>query len=140
MEFIIEQSLPPEGVDIDFLTDRINKESEIMGIKEKSYALAFFIRDESKQIIAGCNGSVVYGTVYTDQLWVHQKYRKKGLGRRLMEKVHDYARETGCELATVCTMSFQGAQSFYERLGYDCDFERSGYSNGAKCMFLKKIL
>ena len=109
-------------------------------IEEKAYPFAFFIRDDNNSIIAGCNGSVIYGTIYTDQLWVSQSYRRKGLGRVLMEKVHDYGRKSGCKLATVATMSFQNVQKFYEHLGYECDFERSGYSNGAKCLFLKKKL
>jgi GNAT superfamily N-acetyltransferase len=78
---------------------------------------AFFIRDEKNQIIAGCNGSVIFGSIYTDQLWVHPDHRKNGLGHQLMEAVHDYGRRSGCSMATVATMSFQGAKSFYEKLG-----------------------
>jgi len=58
----------------------------------------------------------------------------------LMERVHDYGREVGCTLATVATMSFQGVQSFYEKLGYEVDFERKGYANGSSCLFMKKLI
>jgi GNAT superfamily N-acetyltransferase len=83
---------------------------------------------------------VFYGTIYTDQLWVHPDYRHKGYGRQLMESVHEYGREIGCIIATVATMSFQSAKDFYEHLGYECDFERSGYVSGSSCLFLRKIL
>jgi ribosomal protein S18 acetylase RimI-like enzyme len=57
-----------------------------------------------------------------------------------MEKVHDYGRESGCMMATVATMSFQGATKFYKKLGYTIDFERAGYTKNASCIFLKKNL
>lgn len=106
-----------------------------------SYTLfAFFIRSDEEQIIAGCSGYIMYGSIYTDLLWVHKDYRQKGFGRRLMEKVHTYGKEMHCTIATVATMSFQDAREFYENLGYECDFERHGYVDNATCMFLKKVL
>jgi len=32
-----------------------------------------------------------------------------------MEAVHDYGRKSGCTMATVATMNFQGAKAFYEK-------------------------
>ena len=127
----------PNPNDIDFLTQKINEETLEHG---SAFPFAFFKRDENNQIIAGCNGSVIYGSIYTDQLWVDPKYRKQGLAQELMEQVHDLGRQSGCLMATVVTMSFQGAQAFYEKLGYICDFERLGYVKGSRCLFLKKKL
>ena len=79
---------------------------------------AFFIKDDVQNMIAGCNGSLLFDAVYTDQLWVHTDHRHKGLGRSSMEKVHSYARENKCTMATVSTMSFQKARVFYKKLGY----------------------
>jgi GNAT superfamily N-acetyltransferase len=63
-------------------------------------------------MIAGCKGSVIFGSIYTDQLWVHPAHRKNGLGHKLMEIVHDYGRRSGCSMATVATMSFQRAKAY----------------------------
>mgnify|MGYP000912484932 CR=1 FL=1 len=128
----------PQSEDIDFLTHAINQEAS----KEygSAHPFAFFARSEDNNIIAGCNGSVIYGTIYTDQLWVDAKHRKTGLGRMLMERVHEYGLIKGCKIATVATMSFQGAQNFYEKLGYTVDYARAGYANGATCLFLSKRL
>ncbi|MEK7654650.1 MAG: GNAT family N-acetyltransferase [Pseudomonadota bacterium] len=136
----IEQTVPPSGQDIDFLTTKINESTQALGVKEEAHPFAFFMRDDQDVIIAGCNGSVIYGSIYTDQLWVYESYRGQGFGKQLMEKVHDYGLEIGCTMATVCTMSFQNARSFYEHLGYICDFERAGYVDGASCVFLRKTL
>lgn len=83
------------------------------------------MRDEHNQIIAGCNGSVIFGSIYTDQLWVHPDHRRIGLGHQLMEAVHDYGRKSECSMATVATMSFQGAKTFYEN-GVPSRFRENG--------------
>jgi GNAT superfamily N-acetyltransferase len=133
----IQQTLTPTSADIDFLTHKINQETPDFGA---AYPFAFFIRAEHGQIIAGCNGSVVFGSIYTDQLWVQQEYRSTGLGHKLMAAVHEYGLGVGCTMATVATMSFQGAREFYEKLGYTVDFARSGYSNNSRCLFMQKEL
>ncbi len=133
----IQYTATPASADIDFLTQKINQETPEFG---EAHPFAFFIRDEQNQIIAGCNGSVIFGSIYTDQLWVHPRSRKNGLGRQLMESVHDYGRQSGCSMATVATMSFQGANAFYEKLGYISDFERSDYTQNSSCIFLKRSL
>ena len=133
----IEHTSNPSTQDIDFLTQQINRDTPDFG---DSYPFAFFIRDDKGTIIAGCNGSVVFGVIYTDQLWVRSDYRKQGLGRALMDSVHEYGREVGCAMATAATMDFQDAREFYERLGYKSDFQRSGYVGKSHCIFLSRGL
>ena len=133
----IQYTSTPASTDIDFLTNKINQETPKLG---EAYPFAFFMRDDKNQIIAGCNGSVIFGSIYTDQLWVHPDHRKNGLGYQLMDAVHDYGRRSGCSMATVATMSFQGAKTFYEKLGYVIDFERPGYTHSSSCHFMRKEL
>ena len=135
MRFEINTS--PSTRDIEYLTEKINQESMEFG---SAYNFGLFVRDEHNTIIGGSNGSVVFGAIYTDQLWVKKEFRGTGLGRKIMEKIHDYARENGCTIATVATMSFQNARDFYEKLEYVVDFERSGYIMGSSMIFLKKNL
>jgi len=130
-------SKPLAVTDIDFLTQKINQEIPEFG---EAHPFAFFILDEHNQITAGCNGSVIFGSMYTDQLWVHPDHRKNGFCHKLMEAVHDYGRKSGCTIATVATMSFQGAKSFYEKLGYVMGFGRQGYRPNSSCIFLKRSL
>lgn len=136
----IELTFAPKGQDIDFLTQGINDDSVEKGICEKAYPFAFFIRNSAGELMAGYNGSVVYGVIYTDQLWVHVNQRRQGYGRLLMEKVHQLAIDKQCTMATVSTLSFQDAHHFYHSLGYVCDFERPGYSEGGILYFMKKNL
>ncbi len=133
----IEHTLSPEIKDIEFLSQKINEESPN---KRNSHSFAFFIRDNKGIIIAGCNGFAIFGCIYTDQLWVHSDHRKLGFGKKLLEEVEKYGKKIGCSMATVSTMSFQNALNFYKKLGYSPDFERSGYVDGATCIFLRKNL
>jgi GNAT superfamily N-acetyltransferase len=133
----IEFTNSPITDDIDFLTQKINEETLEFG---KAHSFGFFVRDKQNQIIAGCNGSVIFGSIYTDQLWVDKNYRKSGLGKKIMEAVHDYGRKLDCSMATVGTMSFQNALTFYKKLGYVVDFERTGYNQNSSCLFMKKKL
>jgi ribosomal protein S18 acetylase RimI-like enzyme len=127
----------PQSSDIDFLTQKINEATPQFGA---AAPFAFFIRDESGSILAGCNGSLIFGAIYTDQLWVDEHHRQLGLGKHLMEAVHAYGKQNGCTMATVNTMSFQRAKGFYEKLGYKVTFERPGYNQNATCLFMQKAL
>lgn len=133
----IEKTLSPCNKDIDFLTQKINAETPEYGV---AHPFAFFIRDDKMKIIAGANGLVIYGEIYTAQLWVDPYFRKQGLGHKLMAQVHELGKSEDCKLAVVQTMSFQGAIDFYTALGYEIDFERPGYVRGSRCLFLKKDL
>jgi len=131
----IEKTLNPTSEDIDFLTEKLSSASTDFG---KLLPFAFFVRDDAGNIIAGCNGSIIFSSIYTDQLWVAPEYRKQGLASELMRQVHDLGRENGCTMATLFTMSFQGARIFYEKLGYRLEYERKGYARGASSLFLKR--
>lgn len=81
----IEHTKNPAASDIDFITKQINQETAEYG---EAYPFAFFIKDDDSKIIASANGFVIYGAIYTDQLWVDKRYRGQGLAKNLMDKVH----------------------------------------------------
>lgn len=133
----IEQKPEYSPKDVEFLTGRINEEYSNFGI---ALPCSFCIRNKEDKIIAGCSGSILYGSIYIDQLWVHPDHRNKGLGFELMESVHSCGAGKGCKMSTVCTMNFQEAEDFYLKCGYTMDFERSGYAKNSKCIFMKRAL
>lgn len=124
----------PRDKDIEFLTTKINEEATEYG---SAYPFAILVRSEEQQVIGGCNGSFVFGSIYTDQLWVEDSFRRRGIGSKLMEEVHKLGKKKGCTIASVVTMSFQ-APEFYKKLGYQIDFVREGYREGAACLHMSK--
>ena len=135
LKFEIEEN--PSSMELNFLTNKIN--NEVVDGHGSAYPFAIFIRNKDGEILAGCNGSIIFGSIYTDQLWVDPSLRKQGLGKKLMEAVHEHGKKCGCLMATITTMSFQ-VPNFYKKLGYEVDFSREGYVNGASCIFMSKKL
>lgn len=131
-ELEFEATENSNSADLDFLTQKINEELA-------AYPFAIFVRNKEGKIVGGCNGSIICGSIYTDQLWVDPHLRNRGLGKKLMEAVHEYGKNHGCMLATVTTMDFQ-APYFYAKIGYKIDFSKEGYSKGASCIFMSKQL
>jgi len=56
----IEHISAPKSDDLDFLTQKINEETPDFGI---ATTFAFFSRDGDGSIIAGVNGSVIFGCI-----------------------------------------------------------------------------
>ena len=56
----LEHTSTPASEDVDFLTQKINQETPEFG---EAHPFAFFIRDEKNKIIAGCNGSMIFGSI-----------------------------------------------------------------------------
>lgn len=122
------------------LTKGINDDSNESGIHSDVEPFGLVLRDKNEKIIAGASGFVLYGGIYTAQLWVDKLLRGKGFGKMLMDKIHDYARSKGCLISTLRTMSFQKALKFYEKLGYYVEYKQEGYENGHSCLYLVKSL
>ncbi|MBN2351610.1 MAG: GNAT family N-acetyltransferase [Spirochaetales bacterium] len=59
-------------------------------------------------------------SVYLDQICVKPEYRKKGLGRRLMDELTSYCRENGIGRIELSVWSDnQNAQAFFKKMGFD---------------------
>jgi GNAT superfamily N-acetyltransferase len=100
---------------------------------------AFFIKDQSGQILGGCSGDIFYGCLYTGSFWITESLRGKGLGTQLLSAAEQLGREKGCTMATVNTMDWE-ALDFYKSLGYEVDLAREGYKNNSTFYFLMKEL
>jgi ribosomal protein S18 acetylase RimI-like enzyme len=70
--------------------------------------------------IAGAVMARIYGwnAMEVSILWVAEKYRGKGLGKRLMNEVETIAIESNCTLIHLDTFDFQ-APEFYKKLGFE---------------------
>ncbi|AZL15985.1 GNAT family N-acetyltransferase [Rickettsiales endosymbiont of Stachyamoeba lipophora] len=104
----------------------------------KPTKFAFGIKQDN-EIIAGITGHIVYGNLYIALLWIDAKYRNQGLGQALVSKAWEYGKANNCDFTTVCTLDWQ-AKPFYEKLGYELEFERSGYWNNSTLYYFKKAL
>lgn len=135
----IEFSTPPLEQNVEILSNGICEEAFKKKGLGKIEEFAFFIYDNSNQIIGGLKAVHFYKSIHVDLLWVHPLYRNSNYGTTLMSKVEEYAKTKQCSFITICTMDFE-AKDFYQKLGYVIEFERNNYEKNSTLYYLKKNL
>lgn len=90
-------------------------------------------------VAGGLVGATNWGWLHIRYLAVPSDHRGQGIGRTLMYRAEEAARQRGCRAAWVDTYSFQ-APGFYERLDYRLFGELPDYPPGQKRLFYWKPL
>ncbi len=139
MPYTITLELNPSSTDIQVLGDGIIEYAREVTQHRPMEFFACFIRDNHNKILGGCNGSTLYGCLYVDQLWVSQTLRTQGYGRQLIEKALEFGIAKGCSFAAVNTMDWE-ALEFYQKLGFEIEFQRTGFDHHSTFYFLRKSL
>lgn len=101
--------------------------------------LSIVIKDKGDEIIAGILTKSYLKCLFVELLWVSDKYRKSGIGSKLLLKVEKTAKEKGCKFIHLDTFSFQ-AIDFYKKYGYTVFATIDDYPDDTKRYFLKKYL
>lgn len=106
---------------------------------DQGQQLAIFRRDQAGRVVAGIHGWLWGECLEIWILWVDERLRGQGLGRRLLAQLEAAGRERGARLAFLDTFSFQ-APAFYQRYGYETFGVLQGYGDGHAKHFLRKKL
>ena len=72
---------------------------------------------DNNEMLGGLTASTSYGWLLIKTLWVDDKHRNKGLGKRLMTQAESKGRSMQCHASWLDTSS-PAARAFYETLGY----------------------
>ena len=91
--------------------------------------VAAFAAEPSGNVVGGAVGRTWGRCCELLQLWVASEYRAQGVGSRLLREFESRARERGCNVFYLTTLSYQ-APEFYSRRGYGVLAQISGYPNG----------
>ena len=78
------------------------------------------VENENGEIIGGCIAEAYefhWSRTLLCTLWVEERYRRHGIGSRILRQVERIAKEKGCRVVTLGTASFM-ARPFYEKHGY----------------------
>jgi [ribosomal protein S5]-alanine N-acetyltransferase len=102
-------------------------------------ALSVVARGDGASVMGAFLGRTVWGWLHVSELWVAERYRRKGIGRSLMTAAERVAVERGCYASYLDTFDFQ-AVSFYELLGYSRMGALEGFPFGHTRFFLQKRL
>ena len=129
----------PTPAEIDFLEQRLYEfNSRATGIAD-ALGLTVFGRDAQGEVIAGLCGHTWGGCCEIRQVWVHEKHRGQGIGRRLLGAAEAEARRRGCFQIVLATHSFQ-APEFYRKLGFEIVDSLPDYPRGHQHLHLRKLL
>jgi GNAT superfamily N-acetyltransferase len=116
-EFFLDWS--PDSRDRAALLERLVSANLARGGPSDYRNIAVILRDpDTGEASSGVWGSILYGWLFIELLYVAEPNRRHGLGSRLLTAVEDAAREQGCVGAWLSTYAFQ-APGFYEKNGYE---------------------
>jgi GNAT superfamily N-acetyltransferase len=101
--------------------------------------LNLFLRDGAGGIVGGLLGSVYYGWLFVNILWVADEHRGGGHGAALVRRAEAEARARGCRAVWLDTFSFQ-APGFYRKMGFTEFGRLDDYPAGHTRHFLWKPL
>jgi GNAT superfamily N-acetyltransferase len=129
----------PTPAEIDFLEQRLYEfNARATGIVD-ALGLTVFGRDGQGELVAGLCGHTWGGCCEIRQVWVLEKHRGQGIGRRLLELAEQEARRRGCLVIVLATHSFQ-APEFYRKLGFEIAYSFPNYPRGHQHLHLRKLL
>lgn len=129
----------PESDDIKFIANKIDEfNCSRVGFDDFEH-LRYFLRDENNELVGGLLAITFWQWLHIDILWLDEKYRNQGFGRKLMLAAEQKAIERGCKFAFLDTWEFQ-AKEFYLKLGYEVFGELPNFPKGYSRYFLKKTL
>lgn len=92
------------------------------------------------KLVAGVDAEMTsFRILYVSSLYVDAPFRRRGLGRKLMEIVEDRAKDLGANLIRLDTFDWQGPD-FYKSLGYEQVGHYSAPEDGfEESFFLKRL-
>lgn len=96
------------------------------------------IKDDD-QIIGGISAFTAIGVLHIELMWVNERFRGQGLGRRLLTEAEKIAKEKGAVSGLTWVLSFNSPE-FFQKCGYEVFGVSDGYPDPVKEYYLKKRL
>ena len=129
----------PSQEEINFVNHALEEFNNTVVGPDNHELLNIVEYDSKGNVIAGILGGTYWGWMHLDILWVDEKYRKSGIGSRLLKAAEEEAVRRGCHSVHVDTMSWQ-APDFYKKYGYRIIGELENIPEGNKKYHLVKNL
>lgn len=108
-------------------------------LQEPKKEISFHLENDAGEVIGGVAATMYWEHLHIDFFWVDERCRHEGHGSRLLREVERFAREKGCRLIVLDTLSFQ-APAFYQKHGYLVFGVLEDHPRGFSQTFLHKRL
>ncbi len=116
---IKKKSVPRETVG-EFIEKAFTDYAEANDVDLNFEEFCFVAEDDSEEIAGALTGITHYNEVHLGDLIIDKKYRRQGLGTKLVKTVEEEYGKKGFEKITLTTFGFQ-APGFYKKLGYSLE-------------------
>ena len=123
----------------DFIHNGFTRYGERNDVVLNYDEFCFIAESSDGTIIGAITGRAYYNEVHIGDLIIAERYRRTGVGRRLVSTVEDAYRDKGYSVVTLSTFGFQ-APEFYKKLGYAVEFVRRHKDPKLDKYFLAKPL
>src|SRR5229473_8542266 len=99
------------GKNVKALQNRLSKEltSQLVskGGPVRMRKIGFEAVDQKGKMVGGIFGFTYWNCLIVDSLWVDKKYRKRGIGKSLIQLAETEGRKKGCNFAYLNSSSLQ---------------------------------
>ncbi|MCJ7700247.1 MAG: GNAT family N-acetyltransferase [Anaerolineales bacterium] len=112
---------------------------QFVGDEKNGIGIRLVIRDQADKIIGGLLAWTTIRNMLIENIWIEDKYRNLGLGKKLMVEAESMAIESGCIASLTYGLSFQ-APEFFLKQGYQVFGFSDGYPSPVReFYFIKKF-
>lgn len=127
----------PKDAEFEALKAGLNGFNEsVTGVLFREKVSSFAVTD-SGQIVGGILGEIKWGWLHVEGLWVDDRVRGEGWGRKLLARLEEYALQHNVNRFRLETTSFQ-ALDFYLKQNYKVFGELPDMPPGHTSYFLMK--
>jgi GNAT superfamily N-acetyltransferase len=105
--------------------------------KYPGFRVKLVIKDDNGQIIGGLSAFTAIGVLHVELMWINERFRGQGLGRRLLTEAEKIAKERGAVSGLTWVLSFNSPE-FFQKCGYEVFEVSDGYPDPIKEYYLKK--
>ena len=110
---------------------------EHIGNKRDGIGIKLVIRDSADDVIGGLLAFTTMRNLVIELVWLDERYRGRGLGRKLILEAERIATEHGCIAVQASALSFQSPE-FLRRMEYTVFGMSDGYPDPVKEYYLIK--
>jgi GNAT superfamily N-acetyltransferase len=139
MSHIFSIEADPSSVTANWIIDRLIAFNESQAGSRSVRNFAIVGRDEGGSLFAGLLCTRHWNYLFISAVFVGQTQRGKGIGRELLAKAENLARQERCAAIYLDTFDFQ-APGFYEKSGFKVFGVLENYPEGHQRYFMVKRL
>jgi ribosomal protein S18 acetylase RimI-like enzyme len=134
----IQQPDHPSGNDTAYVYQQFRAFNDRQSGLFPSRDLHLLAYASDQKLVGGLFGTISWGWLHVDVIWVAETYRQRGIGNSLMDRAEATASAMGIHQSYLETTDFQ-AVDFYKKRGYLIFAQLDNQPPGHVCYYMKKI-